>query len=89
MVEDFIKRRFPIDCHWLDGNCYYFAVILKARFPEGTICYDLIDGHFIFEYKGALYDWTGKIDRRICVDWEEYQKIDPEHSARIIRDVVK
>ena len=30
----FIKRRFSQDCNWIDGNCYYFATILKTRFPE-------------------------------------------------------
>ena len=28
-VEEFIQRRFPVDCNWTNGNCYYFAVILN------------------------------------------------------------
>lgn len=36
-IEEFINRRFPNDCNWLSGNCYYFAIILKDRFPEGNI----------------------------------------------------
>ena len=37
IVLKFIKRRFPVDCNWLSGNCYYFAQILMARFPEAKI----------------------------------------------------
>ena len=48
-VLEFIYRRFPDDCHWTDGNCYYFACILKARFEEGEIWYDAVDGHFVFK----------------------------------------
>ena len=22
-ILEFIKRRFPTDCHWVDGNCFY------------------------------------------------------------------
>ena len=41
-VLEFIRRRFLQDCHWRDGNCYYFALILKDRFPESRIVYDAI-----------------------------------------------
>ena len=62
MVLEFIHRRFPVDCHWLDGNCYYFALILLDRFPIGKILYDVIDGHFVCEIDGVKYDWSGVVD---------------------------
>ena len=91
MVEDFIKRRFPIDCHWLDGNCYYFAVILKARFPDGTICYDVIDGHFVFEYENKKYDWSGVISNdkaHYYVKWDDFHSYDELQKSRIIEHCV-
>ena len=58
---DFINRRFKEDCNWINGNCYYFALILRDRFPGGIIYYDVINGHFIYQYNGNYYDWTGII----------------------------
>ena len=31
-IVDFIQRRFPMDCAWMNGNCFYFAQILASRF---------------------------------------------------------
>lgn len=59
-VLDFIHKRFDKDCHWLDGNCYYFAVILKERFNDGEIYYNAVDGHFLFRHGGYLYDFKGR-----------------------------
>lgn len=61
VVLEFINRRFKEDCHWTDGNCYYFALILSRRFG-GTICYDQIDGHFSTLIYGKYYDFTGIIE---------------------------
>ena len=55
-VLEFTHRRFPVDCHWLDGNCYFFALILLDRFPIGKILYDVIDGHFVCEIDGKKYE---------------------------------
>lgn len=38
-VTEFIHRRFPDDCNWTSGNCYYFAVILQARFGGEKLYY--------------------------------------------------
>ena len=43
---------------FLDGYCYYFAVILQERFG-GEILYDTIDGHFVTLIRGGLYDIRG------------------------------
>ena len=88
-IQSFILKRFPSNCHWLDGNCYYFAVILKARFPDGGIYYDVIDGHFVFKYKEKFYDWQGET---ICVSpilWDSFEDYDSLQKERIIRDCIE
>lgn len=96
-ILEFIFRRFNDDCHWTDGNCYYFAVILKARFTNGEIWYDAVDDHFIFKIENHFYDWNGtciqyEIDDKLLehvYKWDEYKKIDPVHYERIIKDVIR
>ena len=89
-VLDFINRRFRTDCDWLTGNCYYFAVILLARFPQGSIYYDVIDGHFVFGYQGVYYDWTGITDyaKDNLVEWNKFDEYDILRKERIIRDCI-
>lgn len=86
-VLEFIQRRFKNDCNWLDGNCYYFTIILKDRFPDGKIFYDVINGHFVFKYQDELYDWNG-IHRSegLLVDWDNFGEYDCLLKKRIIRD---
>lgn len=89
IVINFIKKRFNKNCHWLDGNCYYFALILKDRFPEGKIYYDVINGHFIFQRKECFYDWTGIIyPDGYLVGWDEFDEYDSLLKQRIIRDCI-
>ena len=98
-IIEFIDRRFLLnhDNHWMEENCYYFARILKTRF-KGEIWYDLVEGHFLFNYEGRFYDWSGlreeyDFDKPETVDnlvkWANYKKIDPTHYERIIRDVIE
>lgn len=73
-VLDFIHRRFPHDCNWLNGNCLWFAFILQKRFPNMEILYLPIQGHFITglkvindtpqnsNIKTVYFDWTGEIE---------------------------
>lgn len=61
MVEDFIKKRFSADNRWLSGNCLWFSLILKKRFPGGRIYYLPVSGHFVYKYRGKYYDWTGEV----------------------------
>lgn len=58
-ILDFIKRRFPKDSNWLDGNCYWFAFILCERFPNLQIYYEPVRGHFVAGTPSRYYDWTG------------------------------
>ena len=86
-ILEFIKRRFKIDCNWISGNCYYFSIILKDRFPEGKIFYDVIYGHFVFLYNEKYYDWTGCINPKgYLVDWDNFDKYDCLQKERIIQD---
>ena len=91
VVEEFITRRFKNDCHWLDGNCYYFAMILKIRFPQAVLWYDVVLGHFFVNIDGQDYDWTGKIDNRDdsrCVMWDNMESYDFNVKQYIIRDCI-
>ena len=88
-VLEFIQRRFKKDYNWLDGNCYYFAIILKDRFPEGKIFFDVINGHFVVEYQDELYDWGGiHHSNGLLVDWDSFDEYDSLLKKRIIRDCI-
>lgn len=88
-VEDFIKSRFNNDCHWLDGNCYYFALILTHRFPYLKIYYDPIDGHFLAGTPSKYYDWTGQvIPISLPILLDEIKVKDPLWYNRLVRDCI-
>lgn len=87
-IEDFINRRFPIDCNWKSGNCYWFSVILHQRYPESVIYYDVIDGHFCVKIGESYYDWEGAYSPNIPIEWDKFDKYDSLVKARVIRDCV-
>ena len=58
-ILEFIHRRFSHDCNWLNGNCLWFALILKKRFPNVEIFYLPIQGHFVVKSENKYFDWTG------------------------------
>lgn len=93
-VLDFIKRRFPADCNWLSGNCYYFAQILKHRFEGGVILYDVIDGHFVTLIEGIMYDWSGIVlpdeneNNHFYVEWDKFDEYDDLQKKRIEEDCI-
>lgn len=90
-VLDFIHRRFPNDSNWTNGNCYYFAVILRERFG-GTIYYNTIDGHFVTEINGLVYDHSGTVGCNVknpwYVKWESFSDYDELQHKRIIQDCI-
>lgn len=89
-IFDFITRRFSQNCHWLDGNCYYFAVILKNRFPSGTIYYDVIYSHFVFGLNGCFYDWSGEIEPQgKLVEWDKFGEYDELVKQRVIKACIE
>ena len=87
-VVEFIRRRFKSDSNWLDGNCYYFAVILCERFTIFNIYYAPVAGHFVAGYNGEFYDWRGKYDEEIPVLLSDIEKEDPAWYRIIVRDCV-
>ena len=89
-VIAFINRRFGADCNWKTENCYYFALILKDRFPGGFICYDVINGHFSYYYGGKYYDHTGVIEPDgYIVLWDIFDEYDSIQKERIVRDCLR
>lgn len=88
-VIDFIQRRFPEDSNWLDGNCYFFALILKNRF-NGTILYDVIFGHFVTRVDDKLYDWSGVVTdpESSYVEWDKFDEYDKLQKESIIRGCI-
>lgn len=88
-ILEFIRRRFPIDCNWLTGNCYYFSIILLDKYPQGSVWYDVINGHFVFKYGEYYYDWTGEITPDgYLVEWNKFDKYDSLQKQVIIRDCI-
>jgi len=91
-VEDFITRRFPKDCNWTQGNCYWFAFILSTQFKSLQIFYDPINGHFLAGNSsyGVYFDWEFTYinykDKLLL--FEELKKEDPIWAARIERDCI-
>ena len=91
-VLEFIERRFKKDCDWINGNCYYFALILKDRFPGGASFYDVIAGHFVYSYNGNYYDWIGIVkpeENSVYINWDEFALYDELQKKVIVRDCIK
>ena len=87
LVDDFLKRHFPKDNNWLNGNCYYMALILSSRFPNFRIYYCPIEGHFIAGTFKEYYDWNGRYypsEEPILFD-----EIDNLQYKRLLRDCIK
>ena len=89
-VLDFIKRRFSENnSNWTCGNCYYFAVILKDRFPKGRIVYDVIDGHFYLYLNNKFYDYRGEHNLKLSgklILWSDIDIYDKNVGDRVRRD---
>jgi hypothetical protein len=88
-ILSFINRRWKLDSNWLDGNCYYFALILTNRFKELQIYYLPIEGHFISGNGIEFYDWTGFVDlKEKPYLLDEIKHLDSLWYERLIRDCV-
>lgn len=89
-ILSFIQRRFPSDCHWTDGNCYYFSLILRSRFPNLQIFYEPILGHFVAGDGAHFYDFNGEFfNYETLVLFDDIEKQDPLWYSRIVRDCIK
>ena len=87
-VEEFIQRRWKgTDAHWLDGNCYWFAHILTARFPYLKIYYMPLSGHFVAGTPSRYYDANGENkDKEKPILFDKIRQVDPVWAARLVRD---
>lgn len=88
-ILQFISRRWTKDSDWTTGNCYYFALILCSRFPELSIYYAGIEGHFVAGKDNVYYDWTGiwkgEEDPILFSELEDW---DPFWYNRIVEDCI-
>ena len=93
-IRKFIYNRFPYDNNWFNKNSYYFAVILKERFPEATIVYDISDDHFLVRIEDVYLDWVGdryfskEIQKKYFIEWDKFDEYDPLQKQRIIQDYI-
>lgn len=82
-----------IDC-FSNGYCYWFAYILKTRFPNGKIYYVPVDNHFIFSYENSLFDITGDCSvnylDKLIYSWEyyQYQESGSNHLNKLKNDCI-
>ena len=85
-VLQFIGRRWKKDANWLDGNCYYFALILCHRFAHLNAYYAPVSGHFVSgDGTGMFYDWTGiwnQTEEPILLD--DLKNMDPKWYEMIV-----
>ena len=87
MVKEFLTKRFQSDCSWLNGNCYYMALILADRFRL-DIYYDPIAGHFIAGNGKVYFDWNGLYEqnREHINKFDNIAVEDPVWYSRLIKD---
>ncbi len=88
-IVDFILRRWKVDCDWLNGNCYYFALILRERFNFLSIYYLPIQGHFVAGAQNTYFDWTGEVTlNEEPILLSELVEKEPDWAMRLMRDCV-
>ena len=93
-VESFIQEfkklhSAELEDSFLNGNCYWFAYILKSRFGTGSIIYCQIDNHFLYKLSESYYDIRGKVHPpQDATDWIQYMIDEPLDASRVLRDCV-
>ena len=101
-VENFIKNFDGARDSFLNGNCYYFALILDERFwnfYSTNIAYNQIDNHFAMVVFIKYADGTNTpllFDASGCIGpmteqwkiWQEYCLEEPYDGARVYRDCI-
>lgn len=73
---------------FLNGKCYWFAVILKSRFNEGNIVYNPVMNHWAVEIDEELYDVSGIISNDGFYLWPGEFPEDNLHYNRLIRQCI-
>ena len=95
-ILDFINHFRGATDTFSNGCCYWFARILKDRFPrqdwddfDPEIMYTQIDNHFGCLIDGIIYDVTGDVTYKY--KWERWCDIEYKDELlykRIVRDCV-
>lgn len=91
-IKNFNKSEEVVKC-FTEGCCYWFAVILKERFPAGEIYYNTLN-HFVFKHNDDLYDITGnctdKWDNEYLYKWDDYRTMEQgsTHLQSLIQDSI-
>lgn len=87
-ILDFINRRWKNrNQSMLDGNCYWFAKILKSRFFFLGIYYMPVEGHFVAGSENKYYDANGEvISDTPKIPLCEIRDTDYEWYDRLMRD---
>lgn len=74
------------------GCCYWFAYILKGRFPDAEFVYLPVTGHFVSRIDNRLYDATGDVTEAFAdeprIPWDEMDQFDSNVRKSVERDVV-
>ena len=88
-VEEFINRRFTVDCNWTTGNCYWFAKILADRFWL-KIYYLPIEGHFVAGDGQLFFDFNGEyiVKDEPILNFDELETFDKLQYDRLVRDCI-
>lgn len=96
-IKDFInsfKKGYEVEYEksFTNGNCYFFSLILNHLYPEGRIYYDVVKGHFIYDFQDEIYDITGRLNKNKfnnLVAWDTFSmNYDPMVYRNILRDCV-
>lgn len=93
-IEEFKKsNKKETEDLFLNGNCYYFAIILQERFNYcGIIMYIPIYNHFCYKIFGNMYDITGKIEKEEYINlaepWSLYKNKDIKEETSLIVDCI-
>lgn len=69
------------------GYCYWFAYILKGRFPKAEIMYDQVLNHFTVSISGRQYDISGDVTGLFDAEpWTDFS--DELERKRVIKNCI-
>ena len=92
-ILDFIRQFQEPDTIkvFSNGMCYWFAEILKTRFPGGIILYNDTVNHYSYYYDGIQYDIKG-VHSILAYSgetaWDNFKELDELHTCRLYRDCI-
>jgi hypothetical protein len=91
-IANFTQGNETIIDRFLNGYCYYFALMLKERFG-GKIFYQVIEGHFYLCIDNVYYDVRGahsskEVDWQRMVGWDSFKQYDSLQYERIVQGCI-